>query len=98
MKVATTLLVGLLALSILPTRTEVIRRRHPVAASLVLGQVAEEVPAQVQEGLELPDSPAGDAAEGDANAQAPAVDPSGTNAEQPATEQPPDTEQPNMEP
>jgi hypothetical protein len=74
------------------------------AAAFVAGEVRGEQLQQVQaesgqvpvtEAVDQPDSPAMDAAQGDAEAQLPAGGPAASDAEQPAVGGQPDVEQPS---
>ncbi len=59
--------------------------------------IADEYQVPVKEGVELPDSPATDADQGDAEAQLPGVEAVPPEAGPPPAEELPDTEQPPIE-
>ena len=69
-----------------------------VASLAVAPAIADEYQAPVKEGVEPLDSPAAEAASGNAEAQIPAVEPVAPAAEPPAAENPPAVEQPPLEP
>jgi hypothetical protein len=74
----------------------------PVAVAQESGSAETERQVPVEEGVDLPDAPAADEAQGNAEAQEPAVDQDdssdSSDAEEPPVEGAPAPEQPGVEP